>query len=135
MKTYVKFLILSFLKSFFYVFMIMLSLVFILNILTELEFFRDIDVDTIFPLYLSLLNSPSLIFEMFPFVFLLSTQVFFINLFNDNQIQIFKYSGLKNINIVGILSSVSILTGIFIILIFYNLSSNFKNVYLDLKNK
>ena len=135
MKTYVKFLILSFLKSFFYVFMIMLSLVFILNILTELEFFRDIDVDTIFPLYLSLLNSPSLIFEMFPFVFLLSTQVFFINLFNDNQIQIFKYSGLKNINIVGILSSISILTGIFIILIFYNLSSNFKNVYLDLKNK
>ena len=135
MKTYVKFLILSFLKSFFYVFMIILSLVFILNILTELEFFRDIDVDTIFPLYLSLLNSPSLIFEMFPFVFLLSTQVFFINLFNDNQIQIFKYSGLKNINIVGILSSISILTGIFIILIFYNLSSNFKNVYLDLKNK
>ena len=135
MKTYVKFLILSFLKSFFYVFMIMLSLVFILNILTELEFFRDIDVDTIFPLYLSLLNSPSLIFEMFPFVFLLSTQVFFINLFNDNQIQIFKYSGLKNINIVGILSSISILTGIFIILIFYNLSSNFKNVYIDLKNK
>ena len=135
MKTYVKFLILSFLKSFFYVFMIILSLVFILNILTELEFFRDIDVDTIFPLYLSLLNSPSLIFEMFPFVFLLSTQVFFINLFNDNQIQIFKYSGLKNINIVGILSSISILTGIFIILIFYNLSSNFKNVYLDLKSK
>ena len=38
MKTYVKFLILSFLKSFFYVFMIILSLVFILNILTELEF-------------------------------------------------------------------------------------------------
>ena len=135
MKTYVKFLILSFLKSFFYVFMIILSLVFILNILTELEFFRDIDVDTIFPLYLSLLNSPSLIFVMFPFVFLLSTQVFFINLFNDNQIQIFKYSGLKNINIVGILSSISILTGIFIILIFYNLSSNFKNVYIDLKNK
>ena len=135
MKTYIKFLILNFLKSLLYVFAIGLSLVFILNILTELEFFRDIDVDLTFPLYLSFLNSPSLIFEMFPFVFLLSTQVFFINLLNDNQIQIFKYSGLKNTNIIFILSSVSIITGIFIILIFYNLSSNFKNVYLDLKNK
>ena len=72
---------------------------------------------------------------MFPFIFLISTQLFFIKLFNDNQIQIFKYSGLKNINIVGILSYISILTGIFIILIFYNFSSNVKNVYLDLKNK
>ena len=38
MKTYVKFLIQTFLKSFFYVFLIILSLVFILNILSEIEF-------------------------------------------------------------------------------------------------
>ena len=95
MKTYIKFIMLSFLKSFLYVFFIIFSLVFILNILSELEFFRDIEVTASFPLYLSILNSPSLIFEMFPFIFLISSQVFFINLFQDNQIQIFKYSGLK----------------------------------------
>ena len=92
-------------------------------------------VNSTFPLYLSLLNSPSLVFEMFPFIFLLSTQVFFINLFNDNQIQIFKYSGLKNTTIINILAFLSIVAGIIIILFFYNLSSNFKNVYLELKNK
>ena len=135
MKTYIKFIMLSFLKSFLYVFFIIFSLVFILNILSELEFFRDIEVTASFPLYLSILNSPSLIFEMFPFIFLISSQVFFINLFQDNQIQIFKYSGLKNSSIVKIISTFSILIGLIIVLIFYNFSSNLKNVYIELKNK
>ena len=135
MKTYIKFLVQTFLKSFFYVFLVILSLVFILNILSEIEFFREIETEPLFPLYLSLLNSPSLIFEMFPFIFLISSQVFFINLFNDNQIQIFKYSGLKNSKIVGTISVLSFVIGLIIILIFYNFSSNFKNFYLELKNK
>jgi lipopolysaccharide export system permease protein len=113
----------------------MLSLVFILNILSELDFFRNIDVKPFFPIYISILNSPSLIFEMFPFIFLISTQVFFINLFNDNQIEIFKYSGLKNSKIVNVIGLFSFFLGIFIIIIFYNFSSNLKNVYLELKNK
>lgn len=134
MKTYIKFIIYSYLKSFFYVFFIILSLIFILNILSELEFFRTIDVSPFFPLYISLLNSPSLIFEMFPFIFLICTQVFFINLFSDNQIQIFKYSGLKNSKILAIISSFSFFLGIIIIIFFYSFSSNLKNVYLELKN-
>ena len=110
-------------------------MVFILNLLTEIEFFRNIEVKISLPLYLSILNSPSLIFEMFPFIFLLATQVFFINLFKDNQIQIFKYSGLKNNIMISILSCLSLMLGVLIILIFYNFSSNFKNLYLELKNK
>ena len=44
MKTYIKFLFNIFFKSFLYVLFIVLSLVFIINLLTELEFFRDINV-------------------------------------------------------------------------------------------
>ena len=135
MKIYVRYLINTFLKSFLYVFLVILSLVFILTMLTELEFFREIDVEPLFPLYLSLLNSPTIIFEMFPFIFLISTQFFFINLFNDNQIQIFKYSGLKNSTIITIISSFSVVLGIIVIMFFYNFSSNLKNIYLELKNK
>ena len=47
MKVYIKFLIYTFYKSFFYVTSIMLSLVFILNLLNELEFFKDINVKVI----------------------------------------------------------------------------------------
>ena len=134
MKTYIKFLINIFLKSFFYVLLIIFCLVFIINLLTELEFFKDINISIFYPIYLSLLNSPSMIFEIFPFILLLSTQLFYIKLFNNNEIQIFKYSGLKNSKILLILSFTSLFTGLIIVGLFYNLSSNLKSIYLDLKN-
>ena len=134
MKTYIKFISNIFLRSFVFVFLIIFSLVFIINLLTELEFFKDLDVSLFFTIYLSLINSPSMIFEIFPFIFLISTQLFYINLFRDNQIQIFKYSGLKNSKILFIISTITFLVGILIISIFYNISSNLKNFYLELKS-
>ena len=134
MKTYIKFLTKLFLKSFFYIVFIFMSLVIILNLLTELDFFKDIAVSTFFPLFLSILNSPAVIYEMLPFVFLLSTQLFFINLLNNNEISIFKYSGLKNSKIMSITICVSFILGILIVTLFYNFSSNLKNYYLELKS-
>ena len=135
MKTYIKFLCYIFLRSFFYVFLVMFSLVFILNVLSELEFFKDIDVGINFTLLLSLLNSPSMIFEMFPFIFLLTTQFFFIKLFNNNELEVFKYSGLKNSSILIIISFLSLIMGILIITVFYNFSANLKNFYLEKKSQ
>ena len=135
MKTYIKFLCYIFLRSFFYVFLVMFSLVFILNVLSELEFFKDIDIGIDFTLLLSLLNSPSMIFEMFPFIFLLTTQFFFIKLFNNNELEVFKYSGLKNSSILIIVSFLSLIMGIIIITVFYNFSANLKNFYLEKKTQ
>jgi lipopolysaccharide export system permease protein len=135
MKTYIKFLSLIFIKSFFYVVATMLSLVFILNTLSELEFFKEIEIGIEFTLFLSLLNSPSMIFEMFPFIFLISTQFFFIKLFNNNELEVFKYSGLKNSSILIFLSAISFVIGVIIITIFYNFSANFKNFYLEKKSQ
>ena len=94
MKTYTKFIAGIFLTSIFNVFLIMFSLIFILNLLTELEFFKEIQISSFYPIYLSLLNTPAFIFEMFPFIFLIKTDfilcdfgflseiicIFFINL-------------------------------------------------------
>ena len=135
MKTYIQFIIFIFLRSFLNIFLIMLSLVFILNILQEIEFFSTKNVSAFYPLYLSLMNTPSIIFEMFPFIFLISTQFFFIKLFNNNEINIFKYSGLKNSKIIYILSIVSFIMGLIIILLFYNFSSNLQKYYLEIKNQ
>jgi len=112
----------------------MFSLVFILNLLSELDFFKDVNVHSLFPLYLSFLNTPTLIFEMFPFIFLIATQLFFINLFNNNEINIFKYSGLRNSSILMIISATAFVLGLLIIIIFYNFSSNLKNFYLEMKS-
>jgi len=134
MNTYTKFLIRTYLSSFLNVFFIFFCLIFVLNLLTELEFFKQTDVGSYFPLYLSLINTPIFVFEMFPFIFLISTQFFFNTLFTDNEINIFKYSGLKNTKIFSILVYTTFLIGIIIITLFYNLSSNLKNLYLGLKS-
>ena len=135
MKTYIKFLSFIFLKSFIYVTLIMLSLIFVLNTLTELEFFKEFNVGINFTLLLSFINSPSMIFEMFPFIFLISTQLFFIKLFNNNELEIFKYSGLTNSKILKIIAAISFIFGLFIIFIFYNFSAGLKNFYLEKKSQ
>ena len=135
MRTYTKFLVRGFLNSFLNVFLVMISLVFILNILQEIEFFNNQDVSSIYPIYLSLLSSPSVIFEMFPFIFLIATQFFFIKLFNNDEINIFKYSGLKNIKIITIISFVSFFIGILSVTLFYSFSSNLQQYYLQIKNQ
>ena len=135
MKIYIKFLSFIFIKSLLYVISIMFSLIFILNLLTELEFFKGIEVGIGFPILLSLLNSPSMIFEMLPFIFLITTQLFFIKLFNNNEIEIFKHSGLKNSKLLQIFSVITIITGTILSIAFYNFSATFKNFYLEEKTK
>jgi lipopolysaccharide export system permease protein len=135
MKTYTKFLVNGFIKSFLNVFIVMISLVFILNILKEIEFFSNKEVNSLYPIYLSVMSSPSIIFEMFPFIFLIATQFFFLKLFNNDEINILKYSGLKNIKIINILSLVSFFIGILTITVFYSLSSNLQHYYLQIKNQ
>ena len=134
MNTYTKFLVRTYLLSILNVFFIFFCLIYILNLLTELEFFKQTSVESYFPLYLSLINTPMFVFEMFPFIFLISTQFFFNTLFNDNEINIFKYSGLKNTKIFSILAVTTFFVGILVVSIFYNFSSNLKNLYLGLKS-
>lgn len=134
MKTYIKFLITSFFRGFVFILAIMTCLIFILSTLSEIDFFKNTNAGNFFPFYLSFLNTPSMVFEVFPFIFLLSTQLFFIYIVKNNQLDIFTYSGFKNSDLIKILSIFSLILGIIIIFFFYNISSNLKNLYLGLKS-
>ena len=133
MKVYIKYILNIYLNSLLFVFLIMTCLVFILNLLSELDFFKNEDVGINFSIFLSVLNTPSLIFEMFPFIMLLTIQLFFIKVLENKEIDIFKYFGLKNTKILNILGFLSFTTGILILTIFYSFSSTLKNYYLELK--
>ena len=69
MTTYIKFIISVFLRSFINIFFIMIGLIMILNLLSELDFFKEIEVNTYFPLYLSALNSFHLFLKCFRLFF------------------------------------------------------------------
>ena len=134
MKTYIKFLINLFNVSFLKIFIIFFIIILITNILEQVEFFKNIDLSFFYLFFLSLLNTPSVLFEILPFIFLLSTQVFFIHLIEKNELQVFKYTGLNNIKIIKILGLYSFTLGIVLVIFFYNGSSILKNSYLLIKN-
>ena len=135
MKTYIKFFINLFTISFLKVFFIFFAIILITNILEQVEFFKDIEFNFFSITFLSFLNSPSIIFEILPFIFLISTQIVFIKLIDKNELQIFKYVGLDNLKIIKILGIYSFILGIIFVIFFYNFSSILKNSYLVIKNK
>jgi lipopolysaccharide export system permease protein len=135
MKTYEKFLINLFNASFLKVFFIFFIVILITNILEQIEFFKSADLNFFYLVFLSFLNSPSILFEILPFIFLLSTQVFFINLIDKKELEIFKYSGLNNLLIIKTISLYTFIVGLIAIIIFYNTSAILKNSYLSIKNK
>ena len=135
MKTYIKFLINLFNISFLKVFIVFFIIVLISNILEQAEYFKNIDLSFFYLIFLSFLNTPSVVFEILPFIFLLSTQIFFINLIDKNELEIFKYTGLNNLKIVKIISVYAFMLGLIFIVIFYNISSALKNSYLLIKNQ
>ena len=91
-KTYQSYIVKSFTKTFLYVFFIFLFLTVILNIFEEISFFKNTDVNLFFPLFMTFLNTPSVIYETFPFIFFIATQFFFIRLLDREELEIFKKS-------------------------------------------
>jgi len=134
LKTYHLYIIKSFLKIVLKISLVFFSLIFILNIFEEINFFKTKEINIFFPILLTFLNIPSVIFDIFPFIFLISTQVFFLNLLEKDELNIFKNYGLNNLKIIKILALTSFIISILLIIIFYNISAKLKFNYLDLKN-
>ena len=133
LKVYQKYLIKEFIVTSLKISFIFFVLGFIMGILEELNFFSEYDVNYYFPIYLVFLNVPSLLYEIFPFIFLLTSQFFFIKLLEKGELNAFKNHGLSNFKILKLTTFVSFLLGIFIIVIFYNFSAILKFKYLDIK--
>ena len=134
LKIYQKYLIMNFLSKFIKITLIFLSLSFILGILEEINFFKDTNANFFYPYFLTLLNTPITLFEIFPFIFLLATQFFLYDLFKNDEMNLLKKNGLDNMKIIKILFALSIVIGIFNVTIYYNMASKLKFYYSNIKN-
>ena len=130
-----KYLISLFIKKVLLISLIFLCLVFIMNLFEEVSFFKDITSNIILPVIATFLNAPSILYIVFPFIFLISAQLFFIELIEKNELELLKINGYTNTKILTIIATLSFVLGIFIIIIFYNFSSKLKFIYLEIKNK
>jgi len=135
LKIYQKYIINNFLLVVLRTTFVFFSLIVIMGVFEELSFFSELDVHFYLPLILVLMNSLSVLYQIFPFIFLIGAQFFFIKILDSDELIAFKSYGLSNNKILSIISLTSFFTGIFIISVFYNISAISKFKYLDIKNE
>ncbi len=136
LQVYKKNIYKNFLLCFFKVTLIFLITIIIMNLFEEINFLKEQKNNfVILSIFLTLLNAPSVLIEIFPFIFLITGLYFFMELIDKDELNIYKLYGLTNIRIIYTLGLVSFLIGIFILVFFYHISANLKFFYLDIKNQ
>ena len=135
LKKYQSYVYSLFLKNFLSISFIFFCIVVIINIFEEIKFSEKYDAEIYYTVYLSILNAPTLIFEIFPFIFLITVKFFYLSLIEKNELEIFNVNGVSNLKLIFLLSMVSAILGILILLFFYSFSSDLKSRYLDIKNR
>ena len=135
LKIYKTYILKSYLYYFLIVSLIFTLLSFFLNILEEIAFFEKYEVGIYYPILLTFLNTPSILFEIFPFIFLISSQLFFIKFQENEEINLLKVTGVDNLSLIRILIYLTLIMGVAITILFYTFSSNLKHNYLLIKNK
>ncbi len=135
LKKYQSYIYSLFLKNFIIISFIFLCLVIIVNFFEEVKFSEKHSMEIQYTIYLSILNAPSLIFEIFPFIFLITVKTFYLTLHDKNEIKILNSNGISNFKIIYHLIGISSLIGLFLLLFYYSFSSSLKSKYLDIKNR
>ena len=134
-KTFDKYFIKLFFKKIVLLSLIFLSLAFILSLFEEITFFSDSSNSRFhLPFLITLLNVPATLLELFPFIILISTQLFFVEIIKKKENELIKINRLDNFYLIKLLALCSFLFGIIIISFYYPISSKLKFFYFDIKN-
>ncbi len=133
-KTFDKYFIKLFFKKIILLSLIFFSLTFILTLFEEITFFSDSKSKFHLPFLITLLNVPATLLEIFPFIVLISTQLFFVEIIKRKENELIKINRLDNFYLIKLLALCSFLFGILIITFYYPISSKLKFFYFDIKN-
>ncbi len=133
-KTLDKYFVSLFFKKLLLLTLIFFSLSFILTIFEEITFLSDSTSPFYLPFMLAIFNAPTTLLEIFPFIILITAQLFFIELIKKKENELIKINNLDNFYLIKLLALCSFLFGIIIITIYYPMSSKLKFIYSDIKN-
>tara|TARA_Y100000590_G_scaffold465404_1_gene637662 strand:- start:4538 stop:5629 length:1092 start_codon:yes stop_codon:yes gene_type:complete len=128
-----KYLGKEFLKTVLNTSIIFFAMGFVMNLFEEINFFKDLDVNVNIPIFLSFLFVPSLLYNFFPFVILLSGLWFFLKIKKSDELKAINISGLSNLSVIFIPSIFSIVIGIFLITAINPISSALVEKYEKIK--
>ena len=101
LKKYQLYIFNLFIKKFLIVSFIFFCTVVIINFFEEIKFSEKYNTEIYYSVYLSLMNAPSLMFEILPFIFLICVKFFYIDLIDKDEMAILNSNGISNFNIVN----------------------------------
>ncbi|WP_440923987.1 LptF/LptG family permease [Candidatus Pelagibacter sp.] len=133
-KTFDKYFIKLFFKKILLLTVIFFSLTFILTLFEEITFFGESNSEAHLPFLITFFNVPSTLLEIFPFIVLISTQLFFVEIIKRKENELIKINSLDNFYLIKLLTICSFIFGLIIITLYYPISSKLKFFYFDIKN-
>ena len=110
-----KYLSKEFLKVVFKFTLAFLCLGFVMDLFEEINFFKDYNVGIIMPVLMSALFVPNMVYNIFPFIILLSGIWFFLKIKKSDEIIAMKSNGMSNLSIITITGFISLVLGIFFV--------------------
>ena len=136
LKSINKYIINEYIKSLFVVIAVMLSIILLINLLDEFNFFKSKkDLKFIFFLIFTVLKIPNVLINLFPFIVLFAGIVFYLKIYNYNEVISLRVMGYSNIQIILIPALTSFVIGYVIVFLIVPFSSSMLRYYEELRSE
>jgi lipopolysaccharide export system permease protein len=136
LKSINRYIIYEYIKSLFVVIAVMLSIILLINLLDEFNFFKSKkDLKFVFFIIFTILKIPNVLINLFPFIVLFSGIVFYLKIYNHNEVISLRVMGYSNIKIILIPALTSFVVGYVIVFLIVPLSSSMLKYYEELRSE
>ena len=136
LKSINRYIIKEFLKSLVVVVCVMFSIVLLITLLDEFNYFKSKqDLKFIQFIIFTFLKIPNLLFNLFPFIVLFSGIVFYLKIYNYNEVISLRIMGYSNIQIILIPALTCFLLGYLIVFTIVPFTSSMLKYYEELKSE
>jgi len=136
LKSINRYIINEYIKSLFVVIAVMLSIILLINLLDEFTFFKSKkDLKFIFFIIFTILKIPNLLINLFPFIVLFGGIVFYLKIYNHNEVISLRVMGYSNIQIILIPALTSFIIGYIIVFLIVPFSSSMLRYYESLRSE
>ena len=135
-KSINRYIIKEFLKSLLVVLCVMFSIVLLITLLEEFNYFKTKqDLKFIQFIIFTFLKIPNLLFNLFPFIVLFSGIVFYLKIYNFNEVISLRVMGYSNIQIILIPALTCFVTGYLIVFLIVPFTSSMLKYYEEIKSE
>ena len=136
LKSINQYIIKEYIKSLLVVIAVMLSIIILINLLDEFNFFKSKkDLKFIFFIIFTILKIPNVLISLFPFIILFGGIVFYLKIYNHNEVISLRVMGYSNIQIILIPALTSFVIGYLIIFLIVPFSSSMVKYYEELRSQ